>query len=109
MSRGLVWITTFVFGAGATLMASFGPLAALLFLLLAAPLVVRGPHLVAVSGLLTGFGALWTFLIARQSAWGTRSDSAFWLAVGVTPLAIGVALLVGGTWRERARASSTHD
>ena len=101
MNRGLLWITTAVFGAAATLMTSFGLLAALLFLLLAVPLVVRGAHLVALSGLLTGFGALWTFLMARQlSSGGTLDNSAFWLAVGLVPVAAGVGLLVFVTWRE---------
>jgi len=107
MNRGLLWITTFVLGAAATLMTSFGLLAALLFLLLAVPLVVRGAHLVALSGLLTGFGAFWTFLMARQFAsGGTLDNSTFWLAVGIVPLAIGLALLVFVVWREIVRSAA---
>jgi hypothetical protein len=49
--------------------------------------------LVALSGLLTGFGALWLFWMARQSATGGALDNApFWTAIGVIPLALGGAL-----------------
>ena len=49
----------------------------------------------ALSGLLTGFGALWTFLVARQLASGATTDNAaFWLAVGILPLVLGCALIV---------------
>jgi hypothetical protein len=109
MNRGLLWVTTFVFGAAATLMTSFGLLAALLFLLLAVPLVVRGAHLVAASGLLTGFGASWTLLISRQFASGGSLDnSTFWLAVGIVPLALGLASLVFLGWRELGRGPAAH-
>ncbi len=95
MNRSLLWVTTVVFGAAATLMTSFGPLAAILFLLLAVPLIVRGDHIVAVSGLLTGFGGFWSFLMARQSASGGTTDNAgFWIALGVVPLVLGCALIV---------------
>ncbi len=96
MSRWLLWITTAVLGAAATLMTSFGLLAAILFLLLAVPLVIRGDRLVALSGLLTGFGGFWSLLMARQlSSGGTLDNATFWIAVGVVPLAIGLTLLVG--------------
>ncbi len=109
MNRPLQWITTAVLGAAATLMTSFGLLAALLFLLLAVPLVVRGAHLVALSGLLTGFGGFWTFLMARQFAsGGTLDNSTFWLAVGIVPLATGLALLVFVGWRELSRRPVAH-
>jgi hypothetical protein len=95
MNRLLLWITTAVLGAVATLMTSFGLTAALVFLLLAVPLILRGDRVVALSGLLTGFGAFWTFLVARQLASGATTDNAaFWLAVGVVPLALGCALIV---------------
>ena len=96
MSRWLLWITTAVLGAAATLMTSFGLLAAILFMLLAIPLIIRGDRLVALSGVLTGFGGFWLFLMARQSASGGTLDNAtLWIAVGVVPLAIGLMLLVG--------------
>ena len=60
MDAGRLWISTFVLGGLATVMTVFGPLAVLLTLVLSLPMTVRRPHLVAVSGLLTGFGGLWT-------------------------------------------------
>ena len=109
MNRPLQWITTAVLGAAATLMTSFGLLAALLFLLLAVPLIVRGAHLVALSGLLAGFGGFWTFLLARQSSsGGTLDNSAFWLAVGIVPLATGLALLAFVGWQELSRRPVAH-
>lgn len=103
----LLWITTAVLGAAATLLTSFGGLlASLLFLVLASPLVVRGDHVVALSGLLTGFGGFWLFLMARQSASGGTLDSAeFWTAVGVVPFIIGCALLVLVAARALGRAA----
>lgn len=95
MNRWLLWVTTAALGAVATLITSFGLLAALLFLLLATPLILRGAHAVALSGLLTGFGGLWLFLMARQfSSGGTLDDSTFWIGVGAVPLTTGLVLLV---------------
>lgn len=109
MNRWLLWTTTAVLGAVATLMTSFGPLVALLFLGLAVPLVVRGAHLVALSGLFTGFGASWTFLMARQlTSGGTLDNATSWLAVGVVPLVIGLALLVFVALRGLSRRSAAH-
>jgi hypothetical protein len=94
MNRLLLWITAAVMGVVATLMTSFGLLAALLVLLLAIPLIIRGDHLVALSGLLIGFGAFWSFLMARQFASGGTTDNAgFWIAVGWVPLVLGCALV----------------
>ena len=95
MDRRLLWITTAALGAAATLMTSFGLIAALVFLLLVVPLVLRGDRVVALSGLLTGFGALWSLLMARQlDSGGTTDNAAFWVVVGVVPLVIGCALVV---------------
>ena len=92
MNRLLLWITTAVLGAAATLLTSFGLLATVLFMLLTVPLVLRGDRVVALSGLLTGFGAFWSFLIARQLASGGTTDNAdFWMAFGLVPLALGLA------------------
>jgi hypothetical protein len=77
--------------------------------LLAVPLIVRGAHLVALSGLLTGFGGFWTFLMARQFAsGGTLDNSTSWLAVGIVPLATGLALLLFVAWRELSRRPVAH-
>jgi hypothetical protein len=94
MNRLLLWTTTLVLGAAATVMTSFaGLFGSLLFLLLATPLIVRGDRAVALSGLLTGFGSLWLFLMARQLAAGTLEGAQFWTAVGVVPLVLGCGLL----------------
>jgi hypothetical protein len=95
MDPRLLWITMALLGVVGTLMTSFGLIAALLLLLLAMPLVVRGDHVVALSGLLTGFGGFWSFLMARQAASGGVTDNeGFWVAVGVVPLLLGCALTV---------------
>jgi hypothetical protein len=94
MNRPLLWVTTAALGAVATVTSSFGLVAMLLAVLLAIPLVIRG-GVVALSGLLTGFGALWSFLMARQFASGATTDNDdFWIAVGVLPLVLGCALLL---------------
>jgi len=95
MNSRLLWVTTAVLGALATLMTSFGLLATILFVLLTVPLILRGDRVVALSGLLTGFGAMWSFLIARQSASAGSTDNlGLWVAVGVVPLVLGCALIV---------------
>jgi hypothetical protein len=105
MNRVLLWITAAVLGAAATLMTSFGLLAVVIFLPLAVPLIVRGDRLVALSGLLTGFGALWLFFMARQSATGGTLDNAqLWTAVGVVPLVIGCVALALVVVRESRRS-----
>ncbi len=107
MDAGLLWITTLVLGGVATVMTVFGPLAAFFILLVAVPVIVRRPHLVALSGLLTGFGGLWTYLLVRAFAsGGTQGNATGWLAVGLVPLAVGLALLAFVARHGRARGSS---
>ena len=81
----------------ALLSGSLGLGAAAITVLLALPLILRGDPLVALSGLLIGFGGLWLALLARQVAsGGTSSDIDGWILVGAAPLLIGVlALLLG--------------
>ncbi len=109
MNPLLLWTTTAVLGAAATLTTSIGGLlGSVAFLLLAIPLIVRGGYVVALSGLLVGFGGLWTLLMTRQFATGgTLDNTQFWTAVGVVPLLIGGALLVvaaGEAFRRRSTA-----
>ncbi|MEX2184509.1 MAG: hypothetical protein WEC14_08675 [Chloroflexota bacterium] len=107
MDKRLLWVTTAVLGAAATLMTSFGLLAAILFLLLTVPLILRGDHVVALSGLLTGFGAFWSFLMARQlNSGGTTDIAEFWIALGVVPLVLGCALIVLIATRTRSASES---
>jgi hypothetical protein len=96
MNRLLLWITTAVLGAAAAILSgSFGLLVAFVFLLLTVPLILRGDRAVALSGLLTGFGAFWSVLMAGQFASaGTTDNAAFWIAVGGVPLVVGCALIV---------------
>jgi hypothetical protein len=94
MNRLLLWITTLVLGAAAALIMGIGGLLGSLLLLFAVPLIVRGDHVVALSGLLTGFGALWSFGLARQlGTGGTLDDAQFWTALGLIPLVVGGILL----------------
>ena len=107
MNPGLLWITTFFIGGVATVLMSFGPLATFLFLLLGVPLVIRGPHLVALSGLLTGFGGVLTYLLARVFASAATQDNpAFWLMVALVPLASGLIILVLVARRKTSRAAN---
>jgi len=94
MNRALLWVTCVVFGAAETLLlGSFGMLFGAVFVVLLVPLVVRGDRLVALSGLLLGFGGLWLLLMANQFATGGSLDNAAtWVMVGAVPLAIGVGL-----------------
>ena len=93
MNPLLLWVTAVVLGFAASLLLSVGGVIGFAFVILAAPLVARGPRLVALSGLLSGFGASWLFSMQRQFASGGRLDNGdFWVAVGLVPLTIGVAL-----------------
>jgi hypothetical protein len=94
MNRPLLWVTSAVLGAAAVLLTSLGLLAVVGFLLLASPLWIGGDRPVALSGLLTGFGATWSFLLARQFAsGGTLGDAQLWGAVGLVPLVAGCTIL----------------
>jgi MFS family permease len=92
----LLWFTSAVLGmAGAVLTGFFGLGAAVIALVLAMPLVLRGDRLAALSGLLIGFGGLWSLLLASQiAAGGHLSDPARWTFVGAAPLAIGFVVLM---------------
>jgi hypothetical protein len=92
----LLWFASAVLGmAGALLAGTFGLGAALIALVLAMPLVIRGDRPMALSGLLIGFGGLWSLLLASQIASGGRtSDPARWIFVGAATLAIGFVVLL---------------
>jgi hypothetical protein len=65
---------------------------------------MRGDRIVALSGLLAGFGGAWSLLLARQFASGGRLEGApFWVAVGVVPLALGCVLTAAAVVRMLSR------
>jgi hypothetical protein len=95
MSRPFLWLAGVMVSAIAILAAAFGPYGILLAMLLAVPFVRRRDGRVALSGLLTGFGAIWLMLLARQaSSGGVLDDAVFWIAMGVVMLLVGLVLLV---------------
>lgn len=96
MNRSLLWATSVVFGAAeSVLLGSFGLLFGAVFVVLMVPLVVRGDRLVALSGLLLGFGGLWLLFMANQlAAGGALDNAATWALVGAVPFAIGVVLAI---------------
>jgi hypothetical protein len=94
MSRPFLWLAGVMVSVIAILGAAFGPYGILLALLLAIAFVRRRDGRVALSGLLTGFGAIWLILLARQaSSGGVLDDAIFWIAVGVVILLSGLVLL----------------
>ena len=109
MDAGRVWIIAFVLGGAATLLLVFGTLGALVGLALAIGVVGRSPHhLAALSGLLTGVGGLWSYLIVQVFTTGGNQDNGtFWLVVGLVPLALGLTLLEFVVRRGRASGPST--
>ena len=91
--RRLLWVTSAAFGAVAIAFTSFSLLALVAWVLLLVPWVLRGGR-VALSGVLVGFGALWSFLMWRQLTSPYPEDNALgWTIVGVLPLVLGLALL----------------
>jgi hypothetical protein len=61
---------------------------------------------VALSGLLTGFGGLWTYLEVRVfTSGGMQDNGTFWLAVGLVPLVIGLTVLALVARRDRSARS----
>lgn len=76
-------------------MSSFVGLAATPLLAVALVVILKVDRLLAVSGLLVGFGGSWLALLANQSAsGGILENGAVWLGVGIVPLAIGLVALV---------------
>jgi len=108
VDAGRLWIVAFVLGCVGTVMLDFGTVGALLLLLLAITVVSRtSHHLAALSGILTGIGGLWTYLLVQIFATGGNQDNGtFWLAVGAVPLAVGLVLLAFVIRRGRASGSS---
>jgi hypothetical protein len=95
MDRRLLWVPSALLGAVTIVFTSFALLGVIAWAFLLIPLVRRG-GLVALSGVLTGFGALWSFLILLKWTSSSLDTRAGWLVVGLVPLAIGLVLLAIG-------------
>lgn len=93
MDRLLLWITTALLGVAAVFMTSFLGPAAFPLLTVAVIVIVRVDRLIAVSGLMIGFGGSWLVLLARQLISGAALEGTVWVA-GIVPLAIGTLALV---------------
>jgi apolipoprotein N-acyltransferase len=91
--RRLLWVISAAFGAVAIAFASFALLALVAWVLLLVPWIGRGGR-AALSGVLVGFGALWSFLMWRQlTSQYPGDDSLAWTLLGVLPLVFGLVLL----------------
>ena len=92
------WALSVLFGVVAPLFTSLGLLIAMLAIGTIVAIAVRHAGLLGLSGVLTGFGACWTVLVLRIPATGGSLDNlAFWLAVGLVPLVVGLAALAATT------------
>jgi hypothetical protein len=93
MSSVHIFLITLVLGlAVALLVGLLGFLVGGLFLVAMIPIYGRG-RWAAVAGSLVGFGAAWSLLIGLQLGRGGASDNdPLWVAVGVVPLVIGLAV-----------------
>lgn len=106
MSKPVVWILSLAAGVVAAFLSTLlGWFAIGLVLFLFVPVVLRPVRLVALSGLLTGFGGSWLLLLANQALSGAEIDGAgFWVMVGVVPLALGLVALAVSVVRARRQA-----
>ena len=97
MNPVLLWTTAAVLGTAAAMVTGvLGLGATVIAVFLSVPLVLRADSLLAISGLLIGFGGLWLALLAWQTETGASlPDGGLWMVVGAAPLATGLlALLV---------------
>jgi len=100
MSRLLLWITTALLGVATIFMTSFLGPATFPLLAVAVIVMVTAERLVAISGLMIGFGGSSLLLLANQlSSGGTPEQATSWLIVGIVSLAIGLVALVPTDWR----------
>jgi hypothetical protein len=91
--RLLIWAVGAALGVAATLLTSFGLVPAVVILAVAVLVMARNDALAGLAGLLVGFGGSWTgFLGLRLTSGAVLENDAFWLAVGVVPLAAGAVL-----------------
>jgi hypothetical protein len=95
MTRLGIFLVMAILGLAISLLVgTLGFLVGGLFLFAMIPLFGRG-RWAAVAGSLLGFGAGWTLLVALQlGRGGTSGNDPFWLAVGLVPLVLGLAVTV---------------
>jgi hypothetical protein len=93
MSPVRIFVTTATLGLAISLLVGFlGFVIGGLFLFAMIPLFGRG-RWAAVAGSLVGFGIGWTILVGLQvGRGGTSGNDPVWVAVGVVPLVIGLAV-----------------
>ena len=103
MRPGPQWIVSCALGgAGAVVTGVLGLFFGGLFAALILALAIGGDRWAVLSGLLTGFGATWLFLLARASGSGGQLDAPRpWIVLGVIPLALGLVCLVISIIRRR--------
>lgn len=105
MNRPMLFLPGLGFGAVLVVfLGSFGPMIGGFFLLLLIPFVVRG-GLPLLSGMLVGFGGIWTGLTLSQfDRGGVTGNGGLWLAIGLVPLIAGVGILLLALIRNRPTA-----
>jgi hypothetical protein len=84
-------------GVAATFTTGIGGGPAIIPILTVAVIVmVKADRLIAVSGLMIGFGGSWLSLLALQLTSGTLESGIEWVAVavGIVPLAVGSMLVI---------------
>jgi hypothetical protein len=103
VSKPVIWSLSLVAGVVAAFLSTLlGWFAVGLVLFLFVPVILRPVRLVALSGLLTGFGGSWLLLLGNQALSGGQVDGAgFWTMVGLVPLALGLVALAISVVRAR--------
>jgi hypothetical protein len=80
-------------GAVAPLFATLGCVAVVVAVVVVVTKAIRWAGMGGWPGPSPGSGACWTFLLARPlTTGGTLENMTFWVAVGLVPLAIGLAM-----------------
>ena len=93
MERHL-WVLSVALGAISVLFVSLGVFIWLVAIAGCLAIAVQRARLLRASGVATGFGWFWTLLQSAELLSGSWLDNAIgWLAVGLIPFAMGLALL----------------
>jgi hypothetical protein len=107
------WIAGLTVGAaGGFLALEFPSLGWLILLVFAVPAAIVGPRATAIGGLLSGLGGVWLLLFGRTAITCQATGEEIgcyapgietWVAVAAGILAIGLALTIVGSIRDRRR------